>query len=307
LARIFSSLIVFDVPRYAAILLSGLLISTLATGVSLLSLRALILDCYQDIQLANWTIFVWVIFPTSFFLFAPFSDALFISLAVTTLFALKRKKWILAGVLASFAGLARAQGILLFVPITLAIFESTYQGGGIRWFNRKNIITLASSLAPASMGWVGFNIWSRIQASNNLLTTYSDYWSFKLADPITVLIQTLKFIWYTWNIRAISEVSVVFLFSFLILWMASRRKYRKDYFLLGYTIITFLSFTVWYHEWESGYLSSNRYVLSLFPAFIALGELLLKLPPWLRTLVAVLSVVLLLITSMFFVRWEFIG
>ena len=69
------------------------------------------------------------VFPAAFFLFAPFSEALFLALAVWALDAARRGRWGWAGLAALLAGFTRAQGALLAVPLAWEAWRHWRQGG----------------------------------------------------------------------------------------------------------------------------------------------------------------------------------
>jgi Gpi18-like mannosyltransferase len=58
-------------------------------------------------------------FPTSFFLVAPYSESLFLLLAVVALLAARRSRWWLAGVAGALAALTRNLGVLIAVPLAV--------------------------------------------------------------------------------------------------------------------------------------------------------------------------------------------
>ncbi|MER3418373.1 MAG: hypothetical protein C4343_04575, partial [Chloroflexota bacterium] len=66
---------------------------------------------------ASRTILYLLIFPSGFFLLAPFTEAPFLAAAATALYAARTGRWGFAGVAAFLAGLVRAPGILLAVPL----------------------------------------------------------------------------------------------------------------------------------------------------------------------------------------------
>jgi hypothetical protein len=58
--------------------------------------------------------------PLSFFFTAVYTESIFLLLSVGAVFAARRERWMLAGVLGALAALTRPTGILLVVPIAIA-------------------------------------------------------------------------------------------------------------------------------------------------------------------------------------------
>jgi hypothetical protein len=69
---------------------------------------------------AGRTLLLLAVFPSAFFLAAPFSHSLFLLLALGFLYALRHQRWWLAGLLGGLASGTRPFGVLLVVPF---VFE----------------------------------------------------------------------------------------------------------------------------------------------------------------------------------------
>lgn len=66
-------------------------------------------------------------FPTSFFLVAPYSESLFLLLAVVALLAARRSRWWVAGVAGALAALTRNLGVLLAVPLAVEAAHQAWE------------------------------------------------------------------------------------------------------------------------------------------------------------------------------------
>ncbi len=64
-------------------------------------------------EAARRTVVYLALFPTSFFFFAPYSESLFLLLAVTALWAARRDRWVIAAVVGALAALTRNVGLIL--------------------------------------------------------------------------------------------------------------------------------------------------------------------------------------------------
>jgi hypothetical protein len=83
--------------------------------------------------------------PVAFFFSAPYTESLFLLLSVASLYAARRDRWALAGVLAALASATRNVGALLIVPLAIMYL---YRDG--RWVRpRPSLLWVA--LAPAGV------------------------------------------------------------------------------------------------------------------------------------------------------------
>jgi Gpi18-like mannosyltransferase len=94
----------------------GMLVSGAASLGAFGGLRVLVEREYGR-GTARRSLLYLAVFPTAFFLAAPYAEALLLLFSVGTFLALRRGHWVIAGVLAALATLSRPQGILLIVPI----------------------------------------------------------------------------------------------------------------------------------------------------------------------------------------------
>src|SRR5437870_921220 len=61
---------------------------------------------------ARWALFALAVYPTAFFLLAPFTESLFLALTMAAFVAADARRWWLAGVLGAMASLTRGPGIV---------------------------------------------------------------------------------------------------------------------------------------------------------------------------------------------------
>jgi len=104
-------------------LVAGLLISAIACIIAAIALRRLVQLDYPA-SVAMRSVWFFLIFPTAYFLHVPYSESLFIALALTCLMAARTGRWWIAGVLGAFCWMTRGVGVVL-VPALAA--EATQQ------------------------------------------------------------------------------------------------------------------------------------------------------------------------------------
>lgn len=136
-------------------LAAGLLISHLATFGSFLLLYFLTASELNE-RVARRTVLYLAIFPTSFFLLAPYSESLFLFLVLAALWAARRGRWELAGLAGIGASATRNIGVLLMLPLGV---EAVH-----RFLARRDSSELARGLlwaALAAGGTVAYLIFSQ--------------------------------------------------------------------------------------------------------------------------------------------------
>jgi Gpi18-like mannosyltransferase len=126
--------------------LAGMLISNLASFGMFMMLYRLV-ETEFDSETARRTILYLAIFPTAFFLFAAYNESLFLLFALSSLYAMRRGAWFLAGLCAELATLTRSAGlILLFIFVYEYIRQVLPR---IRFlFRRKQYRELLSRFTP---------------------------------------------------------------------------------------------------------------------------------------------------------------
>jgi hypothetical protein len=112
-------------------------------------------------QRARRAVVLICIFPTSFFLFAPYTESLFLALSVGAFYFARRRRWLLVGVLGILAALTRSPGLLLAPVLAVeALLQFRADAPG-----RQRILGLLRGLAAAAvvpLGTIGYFVyWGR--------------------------------------------------------------------------------------------------------------------------------------------------
>ena len=280
---------------------AGLILSTLAAMAALIALYQLVLDVFNNKLLAHWTMLVWATYPTSFFLFGPYTEAVFSACAIGSLLFIYRRKWLFSGLLAALAGLTRAQGVLLIFPLALFAWQEWQRNP------HQSILPKLGGVLIAPLGFLGFTAWRFTQGAGFYTDSYSRYSKVKFVDPVTGFFKAIKFALTVRDYISVSEAISVTVFLGLVLWMCTQSRYRKEPALLIYTFVSLALFTVKLNLTASPIQSTNRYVISLYPAFIGLADLVLRLPPPGRRIYTLLSLIGWLLAAMLQALWLFVG
>ena len=282
-------------------IIAGLLISTLATMIAFVLLYKFIREDYDDERLARNTVLVYGLYPTSFFLFAPYTDGLFLCLTVAFFLLLYKRRWILAGILISLASITRIQGVLLVLPFIFEFVRDIY--GAHEKVNWR--IISGFSLAP--LGFILFSIWRANQKTPPLIDTFNQYSQIVFVNPIHGMILAIRQFMESGSLLVLGELLSLLLFGIIVAWMISQKRYRGNLSMLVYSASLIILFLSKHSYTASAMQSSTRYVLAVFPAFIGIGQWMGQLSSRGQKIVRLTSFLLLLLVSTLYGFWFFVG
>src|SRR5688500_17283128 len=97
-------------------LLAAFVVSNVALVAALVLLHRLTALEWSE-EVARRAVVLLCVFPTGFFLLAPYTESLFLALALGCLYAARTRRWALAALLGFLAALTRSPGFLLALPL----------------------------------------------------------------------------------------------------------------------------------------------------------------------------------------------
>lgn len=221
---------------------------------------------------ARWVIFLFLAFPTSFFLTAIYSESLFLALSIGSFYAARKEKWVIAGILGGFASATRFVGILLFPALIIECFYQTKE--------KKNYLEKLKLLVKNAWGIllvpVGF-VWYMLYLHNLIGDAFAfvhsqfAFGANRSSGEIILLPQVFfRYIKILYTIPPtnydfwIAIFELIFFLLFLLYFLKRLKIIRPSYL--------FYSFFVVFVPTLSGTLSSEpRYILAAFPFFISLS------------------------------------
>lgn len=250
-------------------LLSGLIISHLSLIVALFYLYELIKIDYSN-SVASRVLWLLLLFPTSFFFGAVYTESLFLMLVVTSFYAMRKGLTKEAILLATFATATRIVGIFL---IPALIYESISQN------NRKLSLTSVTSYLPFMIPLTGigaYMVYLYYEFSDPLyfLNAQPAFGAQRSSDQLILLYQVIfRYLKMFWTIDPWSllyfTVNLEFWLSIgalgLLIW-AWIKGIRKSYLLYAFGAYFLPTLT-------GTFSSMPRYVLILFPIFIVLAQI----------------------------------
>jgi hypothetical protein len=297
--------------RLAAILigdryiLAGLIVSTMAAFFTFYFLKR-IGDRVFGLSSGTWSAIVLAIYPLAFFLIAPYSESLFLAFTLGALFAAYGRRWWLAGTLAICASLTRGPGMATFAAFVVLAFYQWQDAK--RQLPLKTIVEILFAIAAPFIGGFGFIAWRQsvgFPSISEVLWIYTR--TFFVVPPWGVYLATRQWIQVFDLPTTLDILSLVFFSSILVL-MLLRPKWRK------WELIAFMAVSLLGLLSRGGVVSEvaslksfSRYVLALFPAFLIIGDFLSTASRRLRFIYVLISSTLLLIASVMFTLWFFMG
>jgi Gpi18-like mannosyltransferase len=243
------------------VLLGSFLVANLACLLAINALYFWMLDEGYGLGAAGRTVLLLIWFPTSFYFFVPYSESLFLLLAVLAIWSSRRERWLIAGLLSMLAALTRIGGVVLSAVIL------------VEWFmNRKGKSSAQAVRAwiSATMPWLGFAgfmHWRAAQGFPSLTDVQAIYWQRLPALPWQGILQTLDRL-IQGSAHAIEWLDLLVVLGMVVLGLLMFRKlpislsvYHWGMLLLGLSQIRV-------GQPLSG---QARFAILLIPAFIYMG------------------------------------
>ena len=271
-------------------IVSGLIISNIAFLASLIILWKLIIFDYSK-KVAYITILILILYPTSLYFSSLYSESLFLLLSVSSFYLMRKNKWIWASILGGFSSGTRVFGILLAPAFFIEALQKKVGLHKYFWI----LIIPFGLFAYMYYQWI---------TTHDPLAFYHLQ---KIIGPqhtegITLLPQIyfryIKILISTDIQNPIYSTVVLEFFTgilFFVLPIYGFFKKMKNSYIF-YSLVGFILPTI-----QGSFSSTPRYVLVLFPSFLALALFLnsLKLPIRL-TILTLFGIWLIFETVLFF-------
>lgn len=250
-----------------------------------------------DSKNAWWAVIFLLVFPTSFFFAAVYTESLFLALAAATFWFAHRKQWWLVGLWGGLASLTRLFGVFLLVPVAWQYLRSVKQ--------RRPIDLAAISVIPLGLISYMWYLWSVYGDPLLFFHAQPAFGAGRSADSIILLPQVLwRYLKIFFTVDPQTIIYMVATIELVILVVAAlllvhgwRQKKLRPY--LAFSALVLLVPTL------TGTLSSMpRYFLSAFPLFLVMSAVHNR---WIKWGVVVLSVGFLIIFESLFLRGYFVS
>lgn len=308
-------------------LLSGLLIANVSAFALVCIWYLFLKELYKE-KVAWLGVFILLLFPTSFFLGALYSESLFLFLVIACFWAARHRQWWLAALIAAIASATRIVGVMLVPALLVELYiQRTWEGS-----RRIKIVGLPKRVDGAAVVSLVKNALSQVDRflarswKEGLLISvgvlglllYMTYLSAEFQDPLyflhvqsefgsgrqenfitfpQVIWRYLKILWYY---RPINLKYFAFVQEFVLTLgvlaglLFSLRKVRFSYVLFALTAFLVPTLT-------GTFSSMPRYVLVCFPVMIWLAQFL-QTKRWATYAYLAGSGILLILNTLLFIQ-----
>ena len=206
------------------------------------------------------------LFPVAFFLFAPFTEATFLASAVWCLVFARDRRWGLALLFGGLAGLARAQGVLLAVPLAWEAFLALREARGSGRLRTRRAwvgvaLSIAATLVPVAV-FLAFGVVARALTGETPYDAQSLWGGTDFHPPWEVVAAAA-----TWAIEhgdGIEALNLAALLGSAGLLLAGIRRMPVTYSLYAWPPLLLVATRIQ----PTPLTSTMRYVLVLFPVFV---------------------------------------
>jgi hypothetical protein len=270
---------------------TGLVVSFVAGGVAAVALGRLG-DLEGGAGAGRFAVLVWVFAPPAVFLAAPYTESLFLGLAIPAWLAARRGRWAAAGVLTALACTVRVSGLFLVAALIVEWLTSRHRGS---WANVGWLLVPAIPVVAwmAYLRWLTGNwlAWldAQVEEWNRELTWPWDAWTHTWAAAFGGT-QTPGFAWM-FRAELVAVVIGVVLTAALLWW----RRWGEATWV-GVQVLAFVT-SFWF-------FSVPRATLLWWPLWIVLAAVVVR-RRWMLWFYLAVSVPLMAIWAAAFLthRW----
>lgn len=243
-------------------LLGGMIVSLLFCAASFAAFYSLAKFELGDEPQARRVLLYLAIFPTAFFLFAPYTESLFMLGSVLCLLNLRRSNWVWAGVWGALAASARLTGAVMFIPALWAAWVTWRESNKLSAWLAPSMIA-AASLAFPLYAWLGLghSILAPFEAQSQ---RFHGGFTFPGINIIKAIQQVIL-----GNFPITNALDVILTLIFLVLGFVVWKQLPRIY---GIYHFAFMALYLTRIADVYPLLSMARYVLALFPAFLVLAR-----------------------------------
>jgi hypothetical protein len=261
------------------------------------------------VEFADYCLLALGLFPLGFFFRAPLSESTFLALSIAAMLLIaKGRPWWLCAAVIGLATAARPVGVALLAPLAIVIWRRTI--GAQRW------IAVPAGLAMGCWGLLAYMAYLHVQFGNAFAFAEAQM-EWRIRDPIPLAqhlfaLATLEPIWtvfdpaspaYWGNPRWSSPFwcnlnlinPVVFAAAVVMLTIGKFRSWLNWEELALAAGLLFIPYVT--RGYDMGMISMGRFVSVVFPLYLVVGHILVRMPGPLAAVLLSLAAVWLAIFS----------
>ena len=138
----------------------GLIVAALASVAAAWGIYAVAQRLY-GVRVGVVTVVIWAALPIGIVESMAYSETLFTAFAAWTVHALLDRRWLLAGLLATLAGLTRPMGVAVAAAVVVAAAVAVARG-------ERDRLRAALGAVVAPLGWLGYVAWVAVRTDGPL-------------------------------------------------------------------------------------------------------------------------------------------
>jgi hypothetical protein len=281
---------------------SGAIVSTVVTLLACIVLYQLTVGETDDPGTARRAVLYLIAFPAAYYLAIGYSEALYLLCVVGVFYFARQGKWWWCGALAFLAGLARLHGALLIAPLAYEFFRQK------QWKWRAILRPEISTVFAAPLGVLAFNLYLNAQFGQPA-GYFSPYFQIQTlffkgiraeafpTFPGTTLANSLFGLFN----GAPSTESIAVMAALIFLLIMTVEVWARLPRVYGVYMLTVVLFSLV----GGDLISLPRFVIPLFPAFIALA--LIGKREWADRLILIPSLILQGVLALMFTKGYWIA
>ena len=282
-------------------LLAAIIVANLSALIFFWFLYRLVEADYGE-AVAKRAVILSAVFPTSFFLFLPYTEAPLLAFSTAALYYGRQQKWWLAGLLAGGAALIKQPGIFLILPLGyMYCRQNVAEGKGFSFLKKMQWLWLLAGPA-AAFGYTAY----RYFFINTPLAGPTDLGADdSLVFPGVPLFKALLAVRSDNPFLAANLMEIGFTIMMIGVVAAAVLKMRSGTYSIYMLALAIISLCVtWPNEWRPE-ADIPRRMLIIFPIFIYLALVTAKLRAF--RYITYASAALFLSLSGLFINWVFIS
>jgi hypothetical protein len=257
---------------------AALIVSNLALLGALILLYHLMLHETQGNRLAAARAVQYLaFFPTAYFLFAAYTESLFLLFTVGTFYAARTQRWTWAIVCAMCAAVTRVVGVALVVVLVLEVWRMIRRDDGAWAVRLARVWPLALACAFVPLMMFSFFAYNQQMYGNFFLYLDSQaFWERELGAPFALAWRHVVWLWHTGLFAHDTDYMTLLNLAAVSFGMVGAawagRRWGLSYAAYGLLVLAI--------PFSTHLLSLVRYVLVCFPAFMALALWTEARPAW---------------------------
>ncbi|MGH9766295.1 MAG: hypothetical protein ACREAB_02575 [Blastocatellia bacterium] len=223
--------------------------------------------------------FYFLMMPTAFIMFAPYTEPLFLLCSTLCLISAREGRWFAAGLAGGLAVLTRQQGIFLLLPLAIEFWQ--WAGGSLQGLKKRLIKALNLLLVPTFMlAWLVYRAAALSDVSFDWRQPRSLIYGLLISQSATQVVADQSFIppWQAISIaiKAFSATNAIDLlagsFYVLVLILGAKQLWRMRISYLLYVVVV-LTVSFSYSTGTSwSYMGLPRHCLLAFPLVFLLAD-----------------------------------